>query len=87
MAAGDYRYVIVGAGSTGCILAGRLSADPACRVVQLEAGGSDRKREIRRWSGRRHRGAIAKTELVGAFVCHTGRDAVKDRQSRSLTTP
>jgi choline dehydrogenase len=47
MAAGDHHYIIVGAGSAGCVLAGRLSADPACRVVLLEAGGSDRKREIR----------------------------------------
>ncbi len=47
MAAGSYGYVIVGAGSAGCVLAGRLSADPECRVALLEAGGSDRKREIR----------------------------------------
>jgi choline dehydrogenase len=47
MAVGSYHYVIVGAGSAGCVLAGRLSADPACRVLVLEAGGSDRKREIR----------------------------------------
>jgi choline dehydrogenase len=47
VAAGSYHYVIVGAGPAGCVLAGRLSADPACRVVLLEAGGSDRKREIR----------------------------------------
>ncbi|MGH9249816.1 MAG: GMC family oxidoreductase [Acidimicrobiales bacterium] len=47
MAAGDYHYVIVGAGSAGCVLANRLSADPACQVALLEAGGPDRKREIR----------------------------------------
>src|SRR3954462_9129036 len=38
---GDFDYIVVGAGTAGCILANRLSASPQNRVLILEAGGSD----------------------------------------------
>jgi len=47
----EFDYVIVGAGSAGCVLANRLSADPGVTVALVEAGGKDDKLTVRMPAG------------------------------------
>lgn len=66
----DYDYIIIGAGSAGCVLADRLSQRPQTRILVLEAGGSDRRFWVKVPLGY----AFAYTDPRLAITCTTEED-------------
>src|ERR1700737_4090247 len=66
-----FDYIVCGAGTSGCVVAGRLAADPETQVLLLEAGGSDEMEVItnpNRWP------LTLRSELDWGFVAEPNPD-------------
>ncbi|MDR3499244.1 MAG: choline dehydrogenase [Parvibaculum sp.] len=73
----DFDYIIIGAGSAGCVLANRLSENPANKVLLLEAGGKDSSILIHMPAGV---GGLIGTELVNWYYYTEGQPHLNNRK-------
>lgn len=76
-----YTYINVGGGSAGCVLAARLSKDPANRVLLLEAGGADQSPLIRIPI------AVCKMMADGLYSWHHLTEPAKEVAGRRIDFP
>ncbi len=77
----SYDTIVVGAGSAGCVIAARLSEDPARRVLLLEAGGADSSILIRMPAG------VAKANASKKYNWHYQTDPQAHMNGRSVYWP
>ncbi|MEX0838311.1 MAG: lycopene cyclase family protein, partial [Parvibaculum sp.] len=73
----DFDFIIIGAGSAGCVLANRLSENPANKVLLLEAGSKDKNFMIHMPAGV---GKLIGTELANWYYYTEGQPFLNNRK-------